>query len=205
MAQKRRNPPTAIGGSETICDELAARHEPQIASTVPSAQVARRRLRPGHTTPLEEKWRITKRLAALRCADRTVMAIEVGAKVSKVYILHHPDDHWVSRVNAGYTYYSQVARAFIAPVVAEILFAEKPPLKYREWDYGKFGPSIESSGSRSQEDFAKACLQETFDTLIRERVAVVRITHALLERESVSGEEVAQLLKSNTAMEVSYK
>jgi hypothetical protein len=177
-------------------DELAARHGPQITPTVTSAQVARRRVARPKAPPLDDKWRITKRLAALRCAARAVMAIEVGGKVSKAFIFHQAGDRWSSHVHTQFTYYLQVAKAFVAELVAEILFAKKPPPKSREWDYGKFGREIENAEPRSQEAFAKVCLQETFDTLIRKRLAIVRIARALLERECLSGDEISPRIEA---------
>jgi hypothetical protein len=135
VARKKQNPPGSPDGLNlNFREKRAAVHEPQIPPTVTPTQVARRRVARPKAPTLEEKWRITKRLAALRCAARAVMAIEVGGKVAKAYIIHHPDDHWSPHVNAHYVYYAQIAKAFVAPLVAEILFAKKPPPKSREWE-----------------------------------------------------------------------
>jgi hypothetical protein len=195
VARKKQNPP----GSPDVLnlnlrEKRAAVHGSQIPPIAAPTQVARRCL----ARPKAPRWFITKRLAALRCAALTVMAFKVRAKVvDKAYIFHHPDDHWTSRVHAYYVYYSQYAKAFVAPLVAEILFAEKPPPEARSADYSKFGRSIERSGVQPQEEFAETCLQEVFDALMRNRVAVVQITYALLERESLSGDEIKTLMKES--------
>jgi hypothetical protein len=201
MAQKRRNPPTAIGGSETICEQRTADHRRQVAPKSSRTQVARRRaVKP---PPVPERWWITRELAALRGAARVVAGYyqRLGATFKMVSIHEDAPGVWRESISGSSESLVTDAKVHSAGLVAETLFWQQPPIEYRDDDYDRIrtvASCIKYSNRKlTLSEITERVLRETFHVLVREYKPVALVAHALLGR--LDGDEISHILTRGVA------
>jgi hypothetical protein len=208
-AGKRKSPPGGTDGpSLKPCEKRAAVHGSHIAPKAPLAQV-RRVAKPKPPPPTPEKWVITRELACIRGAAQIVVGHHQTKRMSFTsveIVFGEPlggtriPQWWMPRSSSSESLRTDL-KVFCAPLVAEISFAEFPPLEFRAHDYFQ----IKNCASclkfyypkTTLTQFIENAVPDVFAILIREHLSVGRIARALLKHGRLDGEEILKLLRGN--------
>jgi hypothetical protein len=166
-------------------------------------QVVRRRaVKP---PPVDDKWRITRELAAVRAASQIVVGhhqqLAATFKMVKIYTLDNSG--WREARDATSSNLRTDLKVFLAGLAAETLFAEQPPIEHRAHDFWHirncascvkyFFPKMRLA------EIVERALPDVFGALVSEHLSVARIARALLKRERLNGEEIRRLLEHEEA------
>jgi hypothetical protein len=203
----KKPPETGGFNLDELCDCLAARHRPHVALNPPQGQV-RRAAKP-KPPPIPAKWRISRELACVRGAAQIVVGHHQTKRMSFTsveIVFGEPcggsriPQWWMPRSSSSESLRTDL-KVFCAPIAAEILFNEFPPLEFRQHDYDY----IRTCASCLKHYWPKTTLTrfienavpDVFSILQREHLAVARIAAALIKHGRLDGEEILKLLRGD--------